>query len=66
MRVWNQWTDEYQTSWKTENGARTVISKRDDRHIARIALVGRTASSSKLAAHRSTITGVSLSASSIH
>ncbi|GFS48402.1 transposable element Tcb2 transposase [Trichonephila clavipes] len=50
---------------QTSSGRRMVTSARDDRHLFRMALNDRTASSRQLAAHWSTATGVLMSASSI-
>lgn len=65
MRVWKQWTDKHRTTRKTGTGRQKVTSERDDRHLLRMAVNDRTASSRQLAAHWSTATGVQLSASSI-
>lgn len=65
MRVWKQWIDENRTTRKTGSGRRKVTSMRDDRHLVRMAVTDRTASSRQLAAHWSTATGVALCASSI-
>lgn len=65
MRVWKLWTDEGRTARKSGSGPRNVTSARDDRHLVRMALTDRTASSRQLAAQWSTATGVSLCASSI-
>ncbi|GFU38295.1 transposable element Tc1 transposase [Trichonephila clavipes] len=50
---------------KTGSGRRKVTSARDDRHLSRMAVNDRTASSWQLAARWSTATGVLMSASSI-
>ncbi|PRD33858.1 UNVERIFIED_CONTAM: Transposable element Tcb2 transposase [Trichonephila clavipes] len=65
MRVWKQWTNEQETTRKTGTGRRKVTSARDDRHLLRMAVNDRTASSRQLAARWSTATGVLMSASSI-
>lgn len=65
MRVWKQWTEENRTTRKTGSGRRKVTSARDDRHLVRMAVTDRTASSRQLAARWSTATGVLMSASSI-
>ncbi|GFU08986.1 transposable element Tcb2 transposase [Trichonephila clavipes] len=65
MRVWKQWTHEHRTSHKTGSGRRKVTSARDDRHLLRIVVNDRTASSRQLAARRSTATGVLMTALSI-
>nr|XP_042912142.1 uncharacterized protein LOC122272465 [Parasteatoda tepidariorum] len=62
VRVWKQWTNECQTTWKSGSGPRYVTSARDYRHLVRMALTDRTAPTRQLAAP----TGVSLCASSIH
>ncbi|GFT95989.1 transposable element Tcb2 transposase [Trichonephila clavipes] len=50
MRVWRWWTDEYRTTRKTGSGRRKVTSVRDDRHLLRMTVNDRTASSRELAA----------------
>ncbi|GFY02992.1 uncharacterized protein TNCV_979971 [Trichonephila clavipes] len=50
MRVWKQWTDEHLTTRKTGSGRRKVTSARDDRHLLRMTVNDRTASSRHLAA----------------
>ncbi|GFX06071.1 transposable element Tc1 transposase [Trichonephila clavipes] len=63
--VWKQWTDELRTTRKTGRGRRKVTSVRDDRHLLRMAVNDRTASSRQLKARWSTATGVLMPASSI-
>ncbi|GFT08372.1 transposable element Tc1 transposase [Trichonephila clavipes] len=65
MRVWKQWTDEHQTTLKTGSGRRKVTSGHDYRHLLRMAVNDRTASSRQLAARWSSATGVLMSTSSI-
>ncbi|GFU20840.1 transposable element Tc1 transposase [Trichonephila clavipes] len=65
MRIWKQWIDEYRTTRKTGSGRRKVTSARDDRHLLRMTVSDRTASSRELAARWSTATGILMSASSI-
>ena len=65
IRVQKQCTDEHQTTQKPGSGRRKVMSTRDNRHLLRMAVNDRTASSRKLAARWSTVTGVLMSASSI-
>ncbi|GFW46155.1 transposable element Tcb2 transposase [Trichonephila clavipes] len=52
-RVRKRWTDEHKTTRKTGSGRRKVTSARDDRHLLRMDVNDRTASSRKLAAHES-------------
>ncbi|GFT71799.1 transposable element Tcb2 transposase [Trichonephila clavipes] len=59
--VWKQWTDEHRTG----SGQLTMTSARDNRHMLRMAVKDRTASSWQLAARWSTATGVLMSASLI-
>ncbi|GFT79189.1 transposable element Tc1 transposase [Trichonephila clavipes] len=66
IRVWKQWTEEYRTTRKTGSGQRKVTSARGDRHLLRMAVNDRTASSRQLAECWSTVTGVLMSALSIH
>ncbi|PRD31868.1 UNVERIFIED_CONTAM: hypothetical protein NCL1_22198 [Trichonephila clavipes] len=49
MRVWKQWTDNHRTTRKTGSGRRKVTSARDDRHLLRMAVNDREASSRQLA-----------------
>ncbi|GFW23148.1 transposable element Tc1 transposase [Trichonephila clavipes] len=58
MRVWKQWTDAHRTTRKTGSGRRKVTSARDDRHLLRMAVNNRTASSRQLAARWSIATDV--------
>ncbi|GFV57230.1 transposable element Tcb1 transposase [Trichonephila clavipes] len=66
MRVWKQGNDEHLATRNTGSGRRKVTSACDDRHLLRMAVNDRTASSRQLAARSSTATGVLMSASSIH
>ncbi|GFV31561.1 transposable element Tcb2 transposase [Trichonephila clavipes] len=61
-----QWTNEHRTTRKIDSGRRKVTSRRDDRHLLRMAANDRTASSRQLAASWSNASGVLMSASSIH
>ncbi|PRD30897.1 UNVERIFIED_CONTAM: hypothetical protein NCL1_25013 [Trichonephila clavipes] len=63
MRVWKQRTDKHRTTRKTGSGQWKVTSARYDRHLLRMAVNDRTASSRQLAARWSTATGVLMSAS---
>lgn len=65
MRIWKRWTNENRTTRKSGSGPRQVTSMNDDRHLVRMTLTDRRASSRLLAAHWSTALGVSLSASSV-
>ncbi|GFW78016.1 transposable element Tc1 transposase [Trichonephila clavipes] len=51
MRVWKHWTNEPRTVRKTGSERRKVTSARDDRHLLRLAVNDRTASSRQLTAH---------------
>nr|XP_042908021.1 uncharacterized protein LOC122271290 [Parasteatoda tepidariorum] len=66
VRVWKQWTNKCQTTWKSGSGPRNVTSARDYRHLVRMALTDRTAPTRQLAAQWSVATRVPLCASSIH
>ncbi|GFV59713.1 transposable element Tcb2 transposase [Trichonephila clavipes] len=66
MLVWKQWTNKYQTTRKTGSRRRKVTSGRDDRHLLHMTVNERTASFRQLAARWPTVTGVLMSASSIH
>ncbi|GFX12488.1 uncharacterized protein TNCV_2929821 [Trichonephila clavipes] len=61
MRVWKHWTDEHRTTRKTACGRWKLTSEQDDRHLLRMAVNDRTASSRQLAASWSTATGVLMS-----
>ncbi|GIY58064.1 transposable element Tc1 transposase [Caerostris darwini] len=63
--LWKQWTDECRTTRKSGSGLRNVRSAREDRHLVRMALTDRPASSRQLTAQWSLATGISLCASSI-
>lgn len=65
MRVWKKWTEENQTRRKPGSGARNSTTARDDRHLIRMAVTDRTASSRVLAQRWSTATGVLLSSSTV-
>ncbi|GFW77059.1 transposable element Tcb2 transposase [Trichonephila clavipes] len=58
MRVWKQWTDEHRTTRKAVSVQRKVTSVRDNRHLLRMAVNDRTASSRQLAVPWFTATGV--------
>ncbi|GFV24387.1 hypothetical protein TNCV_2721591 [Trichonephila clavipes] len=66
MRVWKQWTDEHQKPRKTGSRRRNAESTLNDRHLLRMTVNNRTASSRQLAARLSTATSVLMSASTIH
>ncbi|GFT47250.1 transposable element Tcb2 transposase [Trichonephila clavipes] len=66
MRVWKQWNDENRTTRSSGSGRRKVTTAHDDRHMLRMAVNDRTASSRQLAARWSTAIGVLMSTSSIH
>ncbi|GFY10448.1 uncharacterized protein TNCV_1463381 [Trichonephila clavipes] len=66
MRVWKQWTDGYQTTRKTGIGQRKLTSACNNRYLLRMEVNDRTAFSRHLAVRWSTVTGVLMSASSIH
>ncbi|GFV69639.1 uncharacterized protein TNCV_4507541 [Trichonephila clavipes] len=57
-RVWKQWTDEHRTTKKTGSRQLKVTSARNNRHLLRLAVNDRTASSRQLNARLSTGTGV--------
>ncbi|KAJ8898284.1 hypothetical protein PR048_003644 [Dryococelus australis] len=61
MRVCNQLRGEGRTQRRAGTGPRNVTTARDDRHLGRMAVTDRTASSSVLARHWSDATGVDLS-----
>ncbi|GFY31685.1 transposable element Tcb2 transposase [Trichonephila clavipes] len=65
MRVWKQWIDEHLTTRKTGSGRRKLTSARDHRHLLRMAVNDRTASSRQLAVRWSTAKSILMSASSI-
>ncbi|GFX53288.1 transposable element Tcb2 transposase [Trichonephila clavipes] len=65
MRVWKQLIDERRITRKTGSGRRKVMSARDDRHLLRMVVNDRTASSRQLAARWSTATGILMPASTI-
>ena len=51
MRVWKKQTHEHRIIQKTGSGRREVTSVGDDRHLFRMVVNNRTASSRQLAAH---------------
>ncbi|GFT33568.1 transposable element Tc1 transposase [Trichonephila clavipes] len=53
VRVGKQWIDEHRTARKVGSGRWKVTSMSDDRHLLRMAVNDRTASSRQLAAHES-------------
>ncbi|GFT76139.1 transposable element Tcb2 transposase [Trichonephila clavipes] len=61
MRVWKQWNDENRTTRSSGSGRRKVTTAHDDRHMLRMAVNDRTASSRQLAARWSTAIGVLMS-----
>lgn len=65
MRVWNQWIEEGRTQRRAGTGPHNVTTARDDRHLVRMAVTDRTASSTVLARRWSTATGVNMSASTV-
>ncbi|GFY19166.1 transposable element Tcb2 transposase [Trichonephila clavipes] len=65
MQVWKQWIDEYLTPRKTGSGRWKVTSSRNDRHLLRMVVNDRTASSMQLAVRWAMAAGVLMSASSI-
>ena len=62
-RVWNQWREEDRTQSREGTGSRNVTTARDDRHLIRMAVKDRIASSTVLSRRWSTATGLDLSAS---
>ncbi|GFX82100.1 transposable element Tcb2 transposase [Trichonephila clavipes] len=62
MRVLKQWTEEHRTTRKTGSGRRKMTLARDDRHLLRMTVEDRTASSRQLTARWSTATGPNLTA----
>ena len=48
MRVWNQWREKGRTQRRTGTGPRNVTTARNDRHLVRMAVTDRTASSTVL------------------
>ena len=46
--VWNQWREEVRTQRRAGTGPRNVTTARDDRHLVRMAVADRTASSAVL------------------
>lgn len=65
MRIWKKWTDENQTRRKPGSGAQKNTTPRDNRHLIRMAVTERTASSRVLAQHWSTATGALMSSSTV-
>ncbi|GFW23638.1 hypothetical protein TNCV_4091811 [Trichonephila clavipes] len=61
---WKQRTDEHQSTRTIDSGRRRVMSSRDERHLLRMALNNRTASSCQLEERWSTTAGVLMSDSS--
>ncbi|GFX66402.1 transposable element Tcb2 transposase [Trichonephila clavipes] len=57
IAVWKQWNYEHRTTRKTGSGRREVMSARDDQHLLRMAVNGRSAFSGQLAARWRTATG---------
>ena len=64
-RVWNQWREEGLTHRRPGTGPRNLTTARDDRHLVRMAVTDRTASSTVLSRHWSTATDLDLSASTV-
>ena len=65
MRVWNQWREQGLAHRRAGTGPRNVTTAQDDRHLARMAVTDRTASSTVLSRRCSTATGLDLSASTV-
>ncbi|KAJ8879118.1 hypothetical protein PR048_019724 [Dryococelus australis] len=65
MHVCNPWIEEGSTQRRVGTGPRSVTTVRDDRNLVRMAVTERRASSTVLARHWSTVTGVDLSASTV-
>ena len=65
MRVWNQWREEGRTQRRAGTGPRNVTTARDERHLVRMAVTDRIASSTVLTRRWSTPTGLDLSASTV-
>ena len=63
MRVWNQWREEGRTQRLAGTGPRNVTTARDDRHLVRMVVMNRTASSTVLNRRWSTSTVLDLSTS---
>ena len=62
MRVWNQWREEGRTQRRAGTGPRNVTTARDDRHLVRMVMTDRTASSTVLSRRWSNAMGLDLSA----
>ena len=65
MRVWNPWREEGRTKRRAGTGPRNVTTARYDRHLVRMTVTDRTASSTVLSRRWSTATGLDLSASTV-
>ena len=65
MREWDQWREVGRTQRRAGTGPRNVNTVRDDRHLVRMAVTDRTASSTVLSRRWSTATGLDLSASTV-
>ena len=63
--VWNQWREEGRTQRRAGTGPRNMTTARDDRHLGRMTVTDRTASSIELSRRWSTATGLDLSASTV-
>ena len=66
MPLWNQWREEGRTQRRAGTGPRNVTTAQDDRHLVRMAVTDRTASTTVLSRRWSTATGLDLSASTVH
>ena len=62
MRLWNPWRKEGRTQRRAGTEPHDVTTARDDRHLVRMAVTYRTASSTVLSRRWSTATGLDLSA----
>ena len=65
MRVWNQWKEAGRMQRQVGTGPCNVTTARVDRHLVRMAVTDRTASSTVLSRRWSTATGLDLSASTV-
>lgn len=65
MRTWRQWSAEGRTHRQRGTGPRYHTTAREDRHLYRMAITDRTATSTTLAQQWNTVTSHSMSASSV-
>ena len=65
VRVWNQWREVGRTQRRAGTGPHNMTTARDDRHLIRMAVMDRTASSTVLSRRSSTEAGLDLSASTV-